>query len=171
MVKCLVNNMQCSCDMNDGNFKVVAKNNKARFDYEILDKYEAGIVLTGSEVKSTRNNNISLDESFVGTMAGKPHLYLFNANITKYKEASYNNHEPRRPRILLLHQREKIKLIDAVQKKGLTIIPLTMYFNNNGKIKLSIALARGKNVVDKRNTLKERSWNINKQRILKTFGK
>lgn len=157
--------------MNDGNFKVVAKNNKARFDYELLDKYEAGIVLTGSEVKSIRNSSVSIVESFIGQMADKPHLYLFNANINKYKDASYNNHEPRRPRILLLHQREKIKLITALQKKGLTIVPLTMYFNNNGRVKLSISLARGKNTVDKRNTLKERSWNLNKRRILKSFGK
>ena len=157
--------------MSTDNFKIVAKNNKARFNYEILGKYEAGIVLTGSEIKSIRNNGISIAESFVGAMVDKPHLYLFNANITKYKDASYNNHEARRPRILLLHQREKIKVLDAIQKKGLTIVPLTIYFNNDGRIKLSIALARGKNVVDKRNTIKKRDWNINKQRILRKFRK
>lgn len=157
--------------MSTDNFGIIAKNNKARFDYEILDKYEAGIVLTGSEVKSIRSSHVSLQEAFIGGMVDKPHLYLFNTNINKYKDASYNNHEPRRPRILLLHQREKIKLLSSIQKKGLTIVPLTMYFNKEGRVKLSIALARGKNVVDKRNTLKERSWNINKMKILKSFGK
>ena len=147
--------------MTDNNFKIVAKNNKARFDYELLDKYEAGIVLTGSEVKSIRNGHVSLAESFIGVMANSIHLYLFNANISKYQEATYNNHEPRRPRILLLHQREKIRLINDIQKKGLTIVPLTMYFNNNGRLKLSIALARGKNVVDKRNTIKANGIRVN----------
>ncbi len=157
--------------MTDNNFKIVAKNNKARFDYELLDKYEAGIVLTGSEVKSIRNGHVSLAECFIGVMANSIHLYLFNANISKYQEATYNNHEPHRPRILLLHQREKIRLINDIQKKGLTIVPLTMYFNNNGRLKLSIALARGKNVVDKRNTIKKRTWNIDKLRILKSYKK
>ncbi len=153
------------------NFKVVAKNNKARFDYELLDKYEAGIVLTGSEIKSMRTGHVSLTEAFIGVMADSPHLYLFNANISKYKEATYNNHEPRRPRILLLHQQEKINLINDIQKKGLTIVPLTIYFNDKGRLKLSIALARGKNIVDKRNTIKKRTWNIDKQRILKSYNK
>ena len=148
-------------------FKTVATNNRARFEYEFIDKYEAGIVLLGPEVKSIRNSRVSLAEAFVGTAAGSPHLYLFNANISKYTEASYNNHEPRRPRILLLHKAQKAKLIGAVAKKGLTIVPLSMYFNQKGILKLSIALARGKTLVDKRATIKERQWTREKSRILK----
>ena len=151
------------------NFKIVAKNNKAYFNYEILDKYEAGIVLCGPEVKSIRNNRVSLAEAFIGPMADSPHLYLFNANIAKYKEATYNNHEPKRPRILLLHESQKVKLINAIQQKGMTVVPLTMYFNNKGLLKLSIALARGKNTVDKRNTIKKREWQIEKARLLKKY--
>ena len=151
------------------NFKVVANNSKAYFNYEILDKYEAGIMLCGPEVKSIRNSKVSLLESFIGTMANSPHLYLFNANIAKYKEATYNNHEPKRPRILLLHNSQKVKLINAIQQKGMTVVPLTMYFNNKGLLKLSIALARGKNTVDKRNTIKKREWQIEKARLLKRY--
>ena len=148
--------------------KVVATNNNARFNYELLEKYEAGIVLQGPEVKSIRNSHISLAEAFVGPAADNPHLYLFNANISKYKDASYNNHEPRRPRILLLHKAQRAKLIGAVAKKGLTIVPLSMYFNQRGLLKISIALARGKSLVDKRATIMERQWNREKSRILKT---
>ncbi len=155
--------MQNSTD----NFKTVANNKKAYFNYEILDKYEAGIVLCGPEVKSIRNSKISLAESFIGPMANSPHLYLFNANIAKYKEATYNNHEPKRPRILLLHESQKVKLINSIQQKGMTVVPLTMYFNNKGLLKLSIALARGKNTVDKRTTIKKREWQIEKARLLK----
>ena len=156
--------------MSEQDFQIVAKNNKARFNYEILDKYEAGIVLVGSEVKSIRQNKISLIESFISTMANSPHLYLFNANISKYKDATYNNHEPKRPRILLLHQKQKFKLVDAIQKKGLTIVPLTMYFNHKGILKLSIALAKGKNIIDKRITIKTRQWNIEQARIMKNYN-
>ena len=151
------------------NFKTVANNKKAYFNYEILDKYEAGIVLCGPEVKSIRNSKISLAESFIGPMANSPHLYLFNANIAKYKEATYNNHEPKRPRILLLHESQKVKLINSIQQKGMTVVPLTMYFNNKGLLKLSIALARGKNTVDKRTTIKKREWQIEKARLLKKY--
>ena len=151
------------------NFKIVAKNNKAYFNYEILDKYEAGIILCGPEVKSIRNSKVSLGESFIGPMANSPHLYLFNANIAKYKEATYNNHEPKRPRILLLHNSQKVKIINAIQQNGMTVIPLTMYFNHKGLLKLSIAIARGKNVVDKRNTIKSREWKIEQSRLLKQY--
>lgn len=151
------------------NFKIVAKNSKAHFNYEILDKYEAGIVLCGPEVKSIRNGKVSLLESFIGPMSDSSHLYLFNANIAKYKEATYNNHEPKRPRILLLHNNQKVKLINSIQKKGMTIVPLTMYFNNKGLLKLNIALARGKNLVDKRNTIKQRDWQREKARLLKRY--
>jgi SsrA-binding protein len=152
------------------NFRIVARNKKARFNYEIVETFEAGIVLAGSEVKSIRNGRVSINEAFAGPMEGAVDLYLFNSDISIYEQASYNNHEPRRPRILLLHRAQRIKLLNAVQKKGMTITPLTMYFNHNGILKVSIALARGKNVVDKRESIKERDWNIEKLRSLKKFS-
>lgn len=153
------------------NFKIVARNKRARFDYEISETLEAGIILTGSEVKSVRSGKISINEAFIGAMEGSPELFLFNASIELYKQASYNNHEPRRPRVLLLHKSQRIRFFNAIHKKGMTIIPLTMYFNHKGILKLSIALARGKNVVDKRETLKKRDWTIQKNRIIKNYNK
>ncbi|MDR2075013.1 MAG: SsrA-binding protein SmpB [Holosporales bacterium] len=153
-----------------GNFKIVAKNRRAKFDYEILETHEAGVVLTGSEVKSIRNGRVSINESFVGGMKDSDQIFLFNADIAVYKQASYNNHEPRRPRKLLLHKSQINKLLGAIQKKGLTIVPLTMYFNHKGLLKISIALGRGKNVVDKRETIKTRDWNRQKLKILKNHG-
>lgn len=152
------------------NFKIAAKNRKARFDYEIIETYESGIILTGSEVKSIRNGHVSIGESFVGPMAGSSDLFLFNCDIAIYNQASYNNHEPRRPRILLLHKAQKNKLLSCVVKKGMTIIPMTLYFNHKGILKLSIALARGKNIVDKRETTKRREWNVHKARLLKNYN-
>lgn len=152
------------------NFKVVAKNRKAGFNYEITDTLEAGIILTGSEVKSIREGKVSINEAFVGTTNEMQNLYLFNADVSLYKQASYNNHEPRRPRLLLVHRNEKVKFLNAIQKKGYTIVPLTMYFNHKGILKISIGLAKGKNVVDKRETQKKRDWNIEKSRILKSYN-
>lgn len=151
------------------NFKVVAKNRRAKFDYEIIETLEAGIILTGSEVKSIRNGKVSINEAFVGTMADSNDLYLFNADVPLYVQASYNNHEPKRPRILLLHKIQRNKLINAIQKKGLTLIPLTMYFNHKGILKISIALAKGKTLIDKRETIKKREWNIQENRILRNY--
>ena len=153
------------------NFKIAAKNRRARFDYEILETLEAGIVLTGSEIKSVRDGKVSINESFIGPMENSNEIFLFNADIALYKQVSYNNHEPRRPRVLLLHKTQRTKFLDAVQKKGMTIIPLTMYFNHKGILKLSIALARGKNVVDKRETIKKRDWSLQKSRILRNYNK
>ena len=152
------------------NFKVVAKNRKAGFNYEITDTLEAGIILTGSEVKSIREGKVSINEAFVGTTNEMQNLYLFNADVSLYKQASYNNHEPRRPRLLLVHRNDKVKFLNAIQKKGYTIVPLTMYFNHKGILKISIGLAKGKNVVDKRETQKKRDWNIEKSRILKSYN-
>ncbi|MBQ8651360.1 MAG: SsrA-binding protein SmpB [Alphaproteobacteria bacterium] len=156
--------------MKNENFKVVAKNRKAGFNYEITDTLEAGIILTGSEVKSIREGKVSINEAFVGTTNEMQNLYLFNADVSLYKQASYNNHEPRRPRLLLVHRNEKVKFLNAIQKKGYTIVPLTMYFNHKGILKISIGLAKGKNVVDKRETQKKRDWNIEKSRILKSYN-
>lgn len=153
------------------NFQIVAKNRRARFDYEIIDTLEVGIILAGSEVKSIRNGRVSINEAFIGTMADSDDLYLFNADISPYLQASYNNHEPKRPRVLLLHKAQRVKFLNAIQKKGMTIIPLTMYFNHKGILKLSIALAKGKNLVDKRETIKKREWNIAESRILRNYNK
>ncbi|MDR0630492.1 MAG: SsrA-binding protein SmpB [Holosporales bacterium] len=150
---------------------MVAKNKKARFDYDIIETLEAGIVLTGSEVKSIRNGKISINEAFISSMRDNTNLYLYNADISTYKQASYNNHDPKRPRVLLLHKIQRNKFLNAIQKKGMTISPLTMYFNHKGILKINIALARGKNIVDKRETIKDRDWNIEKARILKNFNK
>jgi SsrA-binding protein len=152
------------------NFKIIAKNRKAKFDYEIIDTYEAGIILTGSEIKSIRENKISINESFIGGMKNSNDVFLFNADISVYKQASYNNHEPRRPRKLLLHRSEISKLLGSIQKKGLTAVPLSMYFNHKGFVKVSFALAKGKNTVDKRETMKARDWNIQKSRVLKNYN-
>ena len=98
-------------------------------------------------------------------------LFLFNASIELYNQASYNNHEPRRPRVLLLHKSQRTRFLNSIQKKGMTIVPITMYFNHKGILKLSIALARGKNVVDKRETLKKRDWTLQKNRIIRNYNK
>lgn len=152
------------------NFQVAAKNRRAKFDYELIETFEAGIILTGSEVKSIRDHKVSINEAFIGGMEKSGDLFIFNADISAYRQASYNNHDPRRPRRLLLHKAQINKLLGSIQKKGLTIVPLTMYFNHKGIVKISIALARGKNVVDKRETIKSRDWTIQKSRILKNFN-
>lgn len=153
------------------NFKVIAKNRRAKFDYEIIETVEAGIALVGTEVKSLRSGGTSINESFVGAMSGGNELFLFNADIAPYKHGSFLNHESKRPRKLLLHKSQLNKLLAGIQKKGLTIVPLTMYFNHRGFAKISIALAKGKNALDKRDTIKEREWNINKSRILKNYNR
>lgn len=152
------------------NFKIIAKNRRAKFDYEILEAIEAGIMLTGSEIKSAREGKVSVSEAFVGAMEGRDDLYLFNADISLYKQASYNNHEPRRPRTLLFHKNQRNKLLASIQKKGMTVIPLTMYFNRKGILKVSVALAKGKDAFDKRETIKRRDWALEKQRILKHYN-
>jgi len=150
------------------NYKVIAVNKRGRFDYEILETMEAGIQLTGSEVKSLRRGSISIMEAHAGDMQGE--LYLFNANIPEYMEAHQFNHEPKRPRKLLLRKKQRDKLLTSIQRKGLTIIPLKMYFNQRGKVKVEIALGRGKNVVDKRNTLKDRDWKRDQARLMRNKG-
>lgn len=145
--------------------KVVADNRRARFDYELLQKFEAGIALTGSEVKSLRVGHINLGEAYAA-MKGTE-LYLFNSNVPEYREANRFNHEPKRPRKLLLHAQEIKRLAGGVLRDGLTIVPIKMFFNPRGKVKVDIALAKGKNKGDKRETIKERDWNREKSRVLK----
>ncbi len=148
--------------------KVVADNRRARFDYFIEEVFEAGIVLTGTEVKSLREGRASLAESYVGVEAGE--LFLINAHIPEYHGGNKLNHTPRRPRKLLLKRREVGKLAAAIQRQGLTIVPLKIYFNQRGLAKAEIALARGKKLHDKRQTEKDRSWQREKGRLLRDRG-
>jgi SsrA-binding protein len=150
---------------NESHQKVVAVNRRARYDYTILEELEAGLILTGSEVKSLRTGRVSISEAYAGEMQGE--LYLFNANIPEYAQAKTFSHEPKRPRKLLLRKRQAIKLMNAIQRKGLTLIPLSIYFNAKGRAKLALALGKGKNVVDKRESIKERDWSRDKSRVLR----
>lgn len=147
--------------------KVIALNKLAKFDYNLTEIVEAGIVLTGFEVKSARLGGISIRESYVGEMQGSGELYLFNANFPEYVHATNVKQEPKRPRKLLLGRRQINKLLGHVHRKGFTIIPVQIYFNEKGKIKIEIALAQGKNIVDKRETIKLREWDREKHRVLK----
>jgi SsrA-binding protein len=149
--------------------KIVAENRKARFNYEIGDTYEAGIALTGSEVKSLRSGKATIAESYADARGGE--LWLVNANIPEYLQAGpFNNHPPKRPRRLLLHQREIDRLSSAVEREGMTVVPLKLYFNEKGRAKIELALARGKKLHDKRETLKKRSWEREKGRLLRAKG-
>lgn len=134
--------------------KDIALNKKAYHDYEIIEKYEAGIVLVGSEIKSLRSGKVSLKESYVSFSHGE--AFIKGMSISIYKEATYNNHEETRDRKLLLHRREISKLASKVKLQGLTVIPLKIYFNN-GLVKLEIALARGKSLYDKRQSDKQKT--------------
>lgn len=145
--------------------RLVAQNRRARFEFHIEETIEAGIVLTGTEVKSLREGRANINEAYAGEMNGE--LWLFNAHISEYAAASRFNHEPRRPRKLLLHRREMERLLGAVQRKGMTIVPLSLYFAPNGRVKVELALARGKKLHDKRETAKERDWQREKARIMR----
>lgn len=149
-------------------FKVVADNRKARFNYEIGETFEAGIALTGTEVKSLRVGKATIAESYADARDGE--LWLINSNITEYRQASRFNHAPKRPRKLLLHKRQINKLIGAVEREGMTVVPLKLYFNARGRAKVEIALARGKKLHDKRETLKKRSWERERGRLLRAKG-
>ncbi len=146
----------------------IAENRRARFDYEILDKFEAGLSLMGTEVKSLREGRATISESYAGPSGSE--LFLFNAYIPEYEAANRFNHETRRPRRLLLHRRQINRLIGAVQREGMTLVPLRLYFNDRGRAKLELALARGKKTHDKRETEKRRSWERDKARIMRERG-
>jgi SsrA-binding protein len=152
----------------EARFKVVAANRRARFNYEIGETYEAGIVLTGSEVKSLRAGKATIAESYADARAGE--IWLINANIPEYLQAARFNHLPKRPRKLLLHQRQINKLAGAVERDGMTIVPLRVYFNARGRAKIEIALGRGKKLHDKRETLKKRSWERERGRLMRQKG-
>src|ERR1700694_3517356 len=149
-------------------FKVVADNRKARFNYEIGEVYEAGIALTGSEVKSLRAGKATIAEAYADTRGGE--IWLINSNIPEYLQASRFNHARKRARKLLLHKRQVNKLIGAVEREGYTVVPLKLYFNAKGHAKLEIALARGKKLHDKRESLKKRSWERERGRLMRAKG-
>lgn len=148
--------------------RIVADNRKARFNYMILETFEAGITLTGTEVKSLRRGKAMIAESYA-TPQGEE-IYLINAHIPEYLEANRFNHEPRRPRKLLLHRKQINKLMGGVHREGLTLVPLKIYFNDKGRAKLELALAKGKKLHDKRETEKARDWNREKGRLLRDKG-
>jgi SsrA-binding protein len=145
-----------------------AVNRRARYNYEIGQTFEAGIALTGTEVKSLREGKSNIADSFAGEKGGE--IWLFNAYIPEYLQANRFNHETKRARKLLLHKNEVNKLIGAVQREGMTVVPLKIYFNDRGRAKVEIALARGKKLHDKRETEKKRDWAREKGRLLREKG-
>ena len=148
--------------------KVVAENRRARFDYFVDDRVDAGIALTGTEVKSLRHGEGSIAESYA-TVEGEE-VWLINSHIPEYSHGNRLNHQPRRARKLLLKGREISKLQGAVARQGLTLVPLSLYFNSRGRAKVELALARGKKVHDKRDTVKERDWKREQARLLRSRG-
>jgi SsrA-binding protein len=148
--------------------KIVAENRKARYTYHIGETFEAGIQLAGTEVKSLRQGKANIAESYVSPERGE--MWLINANIPEYLQANRFNHEPKRARKLLLHKRQVNRLTGAVQREGMTIVPLRLYFNDRGRAKLEIALAQGKKLHDKRETEKARDWQREKGRLLREKG-
>jgi SsrA-binding protein len=149
-------------------FKIIAENRKARFNYEIGEVVEAGIALTGTEVKSLRLGKATIAESYADARSGE--IWLVNSNIPEYLQASRFNHAPKRPRKLLLHRRQIDKLAAAVDREGMTIVPLKIFFNAKGRAKIEIALGRGKKLHDKRETEKKRSWDRERGRLMRLKG-
>ena len=145
--------------------KTVAENRRARFDYYVEDVMEAGIALTGTEVKSLRFGEGSIAESYAEIRGEE--AWLVNSNVPEFSHGNRFNHEPKRPRKLLLHAREIDRLRGAVERKGMTLVPLSIYFNSRGRAKVELALARGKNAADKRQTVKERDWKREQARIMR----
>ena len=148
--------------------KVIAENRRARFDYFLEENIEAGIQLLGTEIKALRDGRANIAESYAAVEGRE--IVLINADIPPYKQAHRFNHEPRRPRKLLLHRKQIDRLIGAVQRDGQTIIPLKLYLNDAGKAKLEIALAKGKKLHDKREATAERDWQRDKARLLRDKG-
>ncbi len=148
--------------------KVVAENRRARFDYFVDERMEAGIALTGTEVKALRQGEGSIAESYA-TVDGEE-VWLINSHIPEYSHGNRLNHEPRRQRKLLLKGREIAKLHGAVTRQGLTLVPLSIYFNSRGRAKVELALARGKKVHDKRETIKDRDWKREQARLMRSRG-
>ncbi len=148
--------------------KVVAENRRARFDYFVEERLEAGIELQGTEVKALRGGEGSIAESYATIDAEE--VWLINSHIPEYSHGNRMNHEPRRRRKLLLKGREIAKLHGAITRQGLTLVPLSIYFNSNGRAKVELAVARGKKAHDKRDTIKERDWKREQGRIMRARG-
>jgi SsrA-binding protein len=145
--------------------RYAAQNRRARYDYQIEEKLEAGLVLQGSEVKVLRSGQASITEAYADEQAGE--LFLVNANIPEYRAANRFGHEPRRPRKLLLHRREMNKLLGAIRREGVTIVPLSIYFNDRGRAKVELGLAHGRKKADRRQAEKDRDWQRDKARIMR----
>lgn len=150
---------------NPGAKQLVAQNRRARHDYFIEESLEAGAMLVGTEVKSLRLGRASIVESYAGEKDGD--IYLLNANIPEYPAASQFNHEPKRPRKLLMHKRERARLLNAIRRDGMTLVPLNLYFNARGIAKVELGLARGKKTIDKRQAIKAADWKRQKARLLR----
>ena len=145
--------------------KIVAENRRARFEYFLEDVFEAGIALQGTEVKSLRFGEGNIAESYAEVKGNQ--VWLVNSNIPEFSHGNRYNHEPKRPRKLLLHEREIARMHGAVERKGMTLVPLCVYFNSRGRAKVELALAKGKKTHDKRETIKDRDWKRDQQRIMK----
>jgi len=152
----------------DDRSRVVAHNRKARFNYEIGETFEAGIALTGTEVKALRLGKATIAESYADARGSE--IWLVNANIPEYLQGGRFNHAPKRMRKLLLHRGQINKLMGAVEREGMTLVPLRLYFNDKGRAKLELALAKGKKLHDKRETEKKRSWERERGRLLRAKG-
>ena len=152
----------------DPNYKVIAENRRARFDYAIEDDIECGLILEGSEVKSLRENSANIAESYAAVENGE--LWLINSYIAPYEQAKTFGHEERRRRKLLVSRKELANLWNATQRKGMTLVPLVLYFNHKGLAKMKLGIAKGKKVHDKRETQAKRDWSRQKQRLLKDQG-
>ncbi|HEV8031213.1 MAG TPA: SsrA-binding protein SmpB [Stellaceae bacterium] len=149
-----------------GTERYAALNRRARHDYLVEDTLEAGLVLHGTEVKSLRLGGASIAEAYANAEGGE--LFLVNANIPEYKSSSHFNHHPRRPRKLLLHRREMNRLLGAIRREGVTIVPLSIYFNERGRAKVELGVAHGKRKADKRQADRDRDWQRNKARLLRS---
>ncbi|PWK60094.1 SsrA-binding protein SmpB [Roseicyclus mahoneyensis] len=152
-------------DSDNKNYKVIAENRRARFDYAIEDDIEVGIMLQGSEVKSLRVNSANIAESYAAVESGE--LWLVNSYIAPYAQAKTWGHEERRRRKLLASKRELSRMWSATQREGMTLVPIVMYFNHKGLVKLKIGIAKGKKLADKRETSAKRDWDRQKARLLK----
>ncbi len=148
--------------------KIVAENRRARYDYAIEDKVEAGIALTGTEVKSLRFGEGSIAESYAEVKGEE--VWLINSNIPEFSHGNRHNHEPKRPRKLLLHDRQIGKMFGAVARQGMTLVPLSIYFNGRGRAKVELAIARGRKAHDKREHEKEKDWKREQGRLMREHG-
>ncbi len=147
-------------------YKIAADNRRARYDYALGETFEAGLMLAGTEVKALRTGKATIGESYA-SVERSGEVFLINATIPEYLQGNRFNHEPKRPRKLLLHAREIAKIAQGVEREGMTIVPLKIYFNDQGRAKIEIALGKGKKLHDKRETERKRDWAREKSRLLK----